>query len=175
MAMPGMVDLNFSQSVTCICEHSPDGAMGLIINRTHARITARSIFDELEVEYLPTAESIPIHIGGPVHMHELFILHGPPFGWHGCLMITETIAMSNTRDILKAIAFQKGPASFLLTLGCAGWGPGQLESEVKANAWLTDAVDHQIIFETPDEEIWEKAVKKIGINPAFLSSTAGHA
>jgi len=175
MAMPGLNDPNFSQTVTCICEHSPAGAVGLIVNRIHSHLLTRNIFEELKVEFSPGAETIPIQMGGPVHIEELFVLHGPPFEWQGCLMVTEALALSNTRDILEAIALQKGPASFIITLGCAGWGPGQLETEVKANAWLTTPAVEPIIFDVPHEMKWAEAIKKMGIDPVFLSNTAGHA
>jgi putative transcriptional regulator len=124
---------------------------------------------------VPGAESIPIHIGGPVHIGEIFLLHGPPFDWEGCLMITTSLAMSNTRDILEEVAMGRGPKSFIIALGCAGWGPGQLESEIKQNAWLTSPVFEDIIFEIPIETRWEGALKKIGVEPALLLDTAGHA
>ena len=175
VAMPSLVDPNFEHTVTCICEHTSSGAVGLVINREHPRLMLKAIFEELKVEYTPGAETIPIHIGGPVHPEELFILHGPPFEWQGCLMITESLALGNTRDILEAIAMQKGPTSYLVSLGCAGWGPGQLESEMRSNAWLTSAICESIIFDRANDSKWEKAIRKIGADPTFLTSTAGHA
>ena len=104
MAMPGLVDPNFLKTVTCICEHSEAGALGIIINRIHPFFSAKEIFKELGIEHTKEAESIPVHIGGPVHIGEIFILHGPPFDWEGCVKITPTLALSNTKDILEAIA-----------------------------------------------------------------------
>jgi len=175
MAMPLLADQNFYQTVTCICEYTPVGAAGVIVNRVHPSLTGKDIFDELKMEYIPGAESIPIHIGGPVHIGEIFVLHGPPFGWEGCHMTTPTLAMSNTRDILEAVAMGRGPKSFIIALGCAGWGPGQLESEIKENAWLTSQVYEEIIFDMPIEIRWEEAMKKMGIDPALLLNTSGHA
>jgi putative transcriptional regulator len=175
LAMPALVDPNFHQTVTCMCEHNSQGAMGLIINRVHSELSAKVIFDELEIAYSAEAESIPIHLGGPVHIGEIFILHGPPFDWEASLKITSTLAMSNTRDILEAIAIGKGPQSFVIALGCAGWGPGQLEFEIKENAWLTYPIFEENIFEMPVEVRWEEAVKKMGIDPMLLSNTAGNA
>jgi putative transcriptional regulator len=120
-------------------------------------------------------ESIPVHIGGPVHINQIFVLHGPPFGWDGCRIITPSLAMSNTKDILEALSKGKGPKSFLLSLGCAGWGPGQLESEIIQNVWLTSPVFEDIVFQLPIEDRWKEAVKKVGIDPLLLSDTAGHA
>jgi putative transcriptional regulator len=136
---------------------------------------AKDIFEELKIEYSPGAEKIPIHTGGPVHIAEIFVLHGPPFDWEASLRITQNLALSNTRDILESIALGKGPDSYILVLGCAGWGPGQLEAEIKQNAWLTVPVFEENIFEITVEDRWEKAVRKMGIDPALLSDAAGHA
>jgi putative transcriptional regulator len=175
LAMPSLVDPNFHQTVTCICEHNESGAMGIIINRVHRFLTAKDIFEELTIEYIPAAQSAPIHFGGPVHVGEIFVLHGPPFSWEASLMITPLLAMSNTRDILEAVAMGRGPRAFIITLGCAGWGPGQLESEIKENAWLNYPIFEENIFDMPIEARWEEAVKKMGIDPILLSNMAGHA
>ena len=175
MAMPGLLDPNFNQTVTVICEHNQEGAIGLVINRSHAFLTCEEIFKELKIEYIPATSSLPVHIGGPVHTGEIFMLHGPPFSWDACLMINPTLAMSNSRDILEAIAMHRGPQDFILCLGCAGWGPGQLEAEIRENAWLTFPAQEEIIFGRPIESRWEEAVKRLGIDPSLLSSTAGNA
>ena len=175
MAMPGLADPNFSQTVTCISEHTPDGAVGIVVNRIHALISGEDIFNELKIEHTPEAASIPIHIGGPVHIGEIFVLHGPPFDWRGCLKITPSLAMSNTLDILKAIAMGSGPESFMISIGCAGWGPGQLEAEIRENVWLTGPIFEDIIFKNPVSSRWEDAVRKIGITPELLTDQAGHA
>jgi putative transcriptional regulator len=175
LAMPSLLDPNFYQAVTCICEHSENGALGIIVNRVHHSLTAKDIFEELTIGHDPGMESIPIYLGGPVHLGEIFVLHGPPFDWEASLMITPSLAMSNTRDILEAIATGGGPRSFIIILGCAGWGPGQLESEIKENAWLNYPIFEENIFYVPVESRWEEAVKKLGIDPILLSNTAGHA
>ena len=175
IAMPGLMDPNFSQTVTCICEHTSMGALGIVINRIHPFATAKEIFEELEIAYRPEKGSAPIYAGGPVHSGEIFILHGPPLHWEGSIPISSFLAMGNTKDLLCAIAAGKGPGSFMIALGCAGWGPGQLESEIKANAWLTGPLIEEIIFHTPVEMRWQEAVRKLGIDPAFLADTAGHA
>ena len=175
LAMPSLVDPNFHQTVTCICEHNEGGAMGIIINRVHHFLTAKDIFEELTIEHTPAVQSAPIHIGGPVHVGEIFILHGPPFNWEASLMITPGLAMSNTRDILEAVAMGRGPQAFVITLGCAGWGPGQLESEIKENSWLNHPIFEENIFDMPIEARWREAVKKMGIDPTLLSNMAGHA
>ena len=175
IAMPEMADFNFSHTVTCISEHTYGGALGIVINRVLPGISGKTIFEELKLEHAPGSETIPIHIGGPVHENEIFILHGPPFDWEGCLMVTQTLALSNSIDIIHAIAAGSGPASFVISLGCAGWGPGQLEHEITQNAWLTCPAEEDVIFTEPVETRWETTVKRMGINPALLSSTPGHA
>ena len=175
MAMPGLQDPNFHQTVVCISEHTRDGALGIVINRQHAELKAATIFEELEMDHRPEPGQAAIHLGGPVHVSELFILHGPPFDKTVSLMITPSLAMSTTRDVLQRIAWGKGPSSFVIALGCAGWGPGQLEAEIRQNAWLTSDIEERILFDTPADERWEAAMKKLGIDPALLMGSAGHA
>ena len=174
-AMPALNDPNFSKTVTCICEHSDDGAVGLTINRKHPFLKAKDVFEELGIESEGDTGSIPIHIGGPVHIGEIFILHGPPFSWIGCAMITPWLAMSNTRDILESIALKRGPESFIIALGCAGWAPNQLEMEIKRNSWLTCPVTSDLIFKTAVESTWEVTMKSMGIDPMLISDQAGQA
>lgn len=175
MAMPGLADPNFYQSVTCLSEHNQKGAMGIVITRVHPEINAKTIFDELNIPTAAGAEKIPVHIGGPVHMNELFILHSAPFTWEGSMMVTGELALSNSRDILEAIGLGRGPRGFIIALGCAGWGPGQLESEIRANSWIHGPFSEVIAFQMEVERRWEAAMKGIGIDPALLSDTAGHA
>jgi len=175
LAMPDLNDMNFSRTVSCICEHTQEGVMGIILNRIHSNLTGMHIFKELEIDNIPETELIPVHIGGPVHINEIFVLHCHPFSWPDCFMITPDLALSNTIDILKAIALGKGPEAFVIFLGCAGWGRGQLENEIMHNAWLTCPIFREIIFDVPVEDRWGRAIKKIGIDPAVLSTTAGHA
>ncbi|MGB5986889.1 MAG: YqgE/AlgH family protein [Desulfobacterales bacterium] len=175
LAMPGLKDPNFNQTVTCLCEHTSQGAFGLVVNRHFPSLLLSNVFEELKIEFQPEVGQGPVYIGGPVRMDEIFVLHGPPLTWKGTLGITPQLAITNTKDILKAIAQGEGPSDFLLTLGCAGWGPGQLESEVLDNAWLNQPADPAIIFRTPIDARWERAIKNLGIDPHALSQTAGHA
>lgn len=175
IAMPSLADTNFSHTVTCISEHTAEGAVGIVVNKVHRELNARMIFEELDIACAPGAEQIPVHIGGPVHYNELFVLHSASPDWRGALEINEQLALSNSRAILEAIAQQRGPSSFIISLGCAGWGPGQLEWELRQNAWLTGPCSHDIIFRLPVEMRWEKAIKQLGIDPDLLSETAGHA
>jgi putative transcriptional regulator len=175
IAMPELADPNFIQTVIFICEHTQAGAVGLVVNRLHSFLAGKDLYDELKMEYVPAAESVAVFAGGPVHVNEIFILHGPPFDWQGCLAVTPTLAMSNTIDILQSVAMGRGPDDFIITLGCAGWGPGQLESEIKGNVWLTVSASKEILFAIPVESRWEAAMRKVGIDPALLSGKAGHA
>ncbi|MEE4355829.1 MAG: YqgE/AlgH family protein [Desulfococcaceae bacterium] len=175
IAMPGMEDPNFSDTVLCICEHTPNGSVGVVVNRIYPSVSVKDIYQELRIDYIPEAGAVPVHFGGPVHMNEIFILHGPPFGWEACLRITPNLGMSNTRDILEAIAMGRGPESYIIALGCSGWGANQIETEMMQNVWLSCPLSEYIIFDLSLEERWEEALRKMGINPALLSDTAGHA
>ncbi len=175
MAMPGLLDPNFHQTVVCISEHTHDGAVGIVVNRVHPTIKAATILDELEMDYQQELSRVAIHLGGPVHTSELFIIHGPPFDESASLVITPSLAMSTTRDVLQRIALTKGPAFYLIALGCAGWGPGQLEAEIRQNAWLTSDIEENILFELPPEKRWAAALANLGIDPALLTDAAGHA
>jgi putative transcriptional regulator len=175
MAMPALLDVNFRQSVTCISEHNEDGAMGIVINQRYDDLNAKMIFEELGIAFSEDAMTIPIHIGGPVHTNELFVLHEPPLDWGGSLIITDHLALSNSRDILEAIAAKNGPQNYIISLGCAGWAPGQLEWEVSQNAWLVTPCSHEIIFEVPVDARWKRAIQNLGIDPEQLSDAAGRA
>jgi putative transcriptional regulator len=175
IAMPSLEDPNFFQTVSCICEHNQDGAVGIVTNRVFSSLAGQDIFEELDINYVPEMADLTIHSGGPVRIDELFLLHGPPLDWEGSLLITPHIALSNTLDVIKALAAGQGPAEFILALGCAGWGPGQLEFEIRQNAWLNHPISEEIIFRTGVDEQWKKAMKISGVDPTFFSETAGHA
>jgi putative transcriptional regulator len=175
IAMPSLADPNFSKTVTCICEHTAEGAVGLVINRVHPELTMEPVLRELNLEYIQEVESLPLHLGGPVHPSQIFVVHGPPFGWEACRPVTPSLALSNSKDLLESLAKGQGPESFIITLGCAAWGSGQLESEIMANAWLTCPASETILFETPVDKRWEKAAKLIGIDLKLLTGAVGHA
>ena len=175
MAMPNLADPNFSRTVTCIYEHTQEGAVGIVVNRIHDQINGRMIFDELNIRSNEFAAQIPIHIGGPVHMGQLFILHGAPLNWESTLIINEDLALSNCKSILEAIAMGKGPPAYIIALGCAGWGAGQLEMEMMQNAWLNIPSAHDILFDMAVEVRWENAMKRLGVDPVLLAGTAGTA
>jgi putative transcriptional regulator len=161
--------------VTYLCEHNAEGAVGLVINRVHPEMTLNAIFRGLDLEPVPEADSCRIHEGGPVHPNELFVLHGPPFIWETCRPVTASVALSNSEDVLQEIAKGKGPEAFIITLGCAGWGPGQLEAEIMGNVWLSCPADEKILFAAPPERRWEEAARLMGIDVRLLSAKAGHA
>ena len=175
IAMPSLADPNFSQTVTFMVEHTSEGAMGLVINRIHPEFSLDLIFKELKLETVPHMASLPLYIGGPVHTGQVFILHGPPFSWKACRPVTSSVALSNSEDIVEKLAQGKGPESFFLTIGCAGWGPGQLEAEIMANSWLNCPATEDILFRSPVENRWQEAAKLMGIDPTRLADTAGHA
>ncbi len=175
ISMPAMADPNFSQTVTCVCEHNPEGAVGLVVNRILPAIAAKDIFEELKLEYTPESAILPIHAGGPVHLNEVFVLHGPPLEWEASLPVTARLSLSNTMDILRAVAMGEGPPSVIIAVGCAGWGPMQLEAEIKQNAWLNGPVNESLLFEIDVDDRWTEAVKQLGIDPSLLSDSAGHA
>ncbi len=175
VAMPGLGDPNFFQTVIFMSEHTDDGAVGIVLNRTHPVLKGEMLFRELKINHTKEAGDIPIHVGGPVHLNEIYILHGAPFGWESTLRVNRAVALSNSIDILKAIAMNKGPEDFVLALGCAGWGPGQIEGELRQNVWLTMPGSERLLFKTPLNMRWEAAMKKMGIDPLLLSNEAGHA
>jgi len=175
IAMPSLLDPNFAQTVTCICEHTLEGALGLVINRVLPELNGGMVFQELGLGSVPQMDDCLVHIGGPVHKGQIFVLHRSPFRWEGFHAVTSSLALSNTRDIIEALALGQGPDSFILALGCAGWGPGQLESEIMANAWLTCPIDETILFETPVEKRWDRAARLLGIDISLLGDTVGHA
>lgn len=158
LAMPGLPDPNFAETVTCLCEHNETGALGFIVNKIHPLLTGRELFEDLEIECHECVDQLNVYLGGPVQPSGVFVLHGPPFTWHECLRITSRLGLSNSRDILEAIANNEGPDSFLVLLGCAGWGPMQLDSELKENAWLTCSISEEIVFLEDVDLKWEKAM-----------------
>ncbi|HMF26958.1 MAG TPA: YqgE/AlgH family protein [Pseudolabrys sp.] len=183
IAMPAMNDERFSRAVIYVCAHSTEGAMGIIVNHPAANIKFPDLLVQLEVIpaaeriQLPTrAEDVKVLKGGPVETGRGFVLHSADFFIeNSTLPIDEGICLTATLDILKAIARGNGPSSAILALGYAGWAPGQLEHEIQQNGWLHCAADPELIFGTDTETKYERALRKIGIDPAMLSSEAGHA
>ncbi|PHS75139.1 YqgE/AlgH family protein [uncultured Porticoccus sp.] len=175
VAMPGLHDPNFSHAVIYICEHGPDGAMGLVINNP-LDVPISQIFEQFELGYSPHIGTQPLLSGGPVQIERGFVLHrAGERQWESTRTISGEVSLTASRDIISDIAIERGPSELLITLGYAGWGPGQLEEELAHNAWLTVPGDADILFNTPFERRASAAAAKIGIDLNMLSTDAGHA
>jgi len=174
VAMPHMVDPNFHQTVTLLCQHDQEGALGIIINRP-AGIKTEEIFQQMEIS-LPRDFSahIPVYSGGPVQPDRGFVLHTPCTDWDSSLIISDHIALTTSRDILEAIAINEGPEKALIALGYSGWGENQLEQEISANAWLNTPSTQALLFDTPINQRWQSAAAQIGIDINLLTASAGH-
>jgi putative transcriptional regulator len=180
IAMPGMTDPFFSKSVTFICSHNQDGAMGVIINRP-TDVTYETLFEKINVELLNSlVAQNPVLYGGPVQPERGFVLHQPAGEWDSTMTISENTALTTSKDILESVAIGAGPEKMLLTLGYAGWVPGQLEQEIAQNSWLSvQAKDvttlHKILYEIQYDDKLNATLALLGVNPAMLSDVAGHA
>ena len=176
IAMPALGDPNFNQTVTYICEHTSEGALGIVINRP-MNVKLGEILSQLAVDSVDDAVSdIPVLLGGPVQQDRGFVLHDNSGGqWDSSLEITSDIRVTTSRDILTAMARGDGPDNSLVALGCAGWDAGQLEQEIVANAWLSVAATEKILFDTAFDERWKSAAALLGVDLSTLSTDAGHA
>lgn len=175
IAMPTLADPNFSHTVTYICEHNEEGAMGIVINRPMG-IPLAEVLQQMEIEPSNKLDtSVPVNEGGPVQPEHGFVIHTPVGAWESSLQLSDHIALTTSRDILAAIGHAEGPARYLIALGYAGWGPGQLEEELAENAWLSGPASMEILFDLPLEERWEAAARLLGIDLNLLSGDVGHA
>ncbi len=175
IAMPAMSDPHFAKTLTFICEHNDQGALGVIVNRP-IDMTLHALLTQIEIARPAVAcKAVPVHYGGPVQIDRGFVLHAPAGAWKSTLTVGEEIGLTTSKDILEAVARGEGPAHMLVTLGYAGWAPGQLEHELAQNAWLTVNADTRVLFETPAEQRYDASLKLLGINLAMLSDDAGHA
>ena len=209
IAMPSLADNYFNKTVTYICEHNDEGAMGLIINMP-VNITLHDLLTQIEEndnetdtketavkedeedKEQDTLDLVPNSVnnenifldsrleqlvlsGGPMSQNRGFVLHRTQSGWKSSLALSKDIMITTSKDILMALGTEKAPEQFMVTLGYAGWGPGQLEEELQANSWLTIDADSDILFNTPIEQRWQKATEKLGIDLAHLSTDIGHA
>jgi len=183
IAMPGMSDPRFDRSVIYLCAHSEQGAMGLIINKATPMMSFGELFAQLDIQgedgpIDPPEELMarPVLFGGPVEQGRGFVLHTSDyFTADSSLPVADNIALTATVDILRAMASGKGPQRAMLALGYAGWAPGQLENEIQLNGWLTCQADEELLFGIEVNGRYEAALRKLGIDPAMLSSEAGHA
>ncbi|NVD05610.1 YqgE/AlgH family protein [Vibrio sp. JPW-9-11-11] len=179
VAMPGMKDPYFQRSVIYVCEHNEEGAMGLMINAP-IDITIGKMLEKVDVQSahpkrLTESLDKPVLNGGPVSEDRGFILHQPKDEYESSIRMTDQISVTTSRDILGVLGTDAEPNHYLVALGYAGWEPGQLETELSENSWLTVEADPDVMFDTPINERWQKAVKMLGIDVAQLSSDIGHA
>ncbi len=175
IAMPGMEDPNFTRGVTLLCQHNDDGALGITINRP-SEFTMADVLGQIGIAC--NAEDlahVPVFEGGPVHPERGFVLHDGEPKWESSMRVGDNIAITTSRDILEAIADGTGPEKYLMALGYAGWGAGQLEDEMRDNAWLNVMARADIVFDLPPEQRWEQAVASLGINVGSLQPAGGHA
>lgn len=175
IAMPAMANQRFARTLIYLCAHSPEGAMGLVVNKLMGAMTFPELLSELGVEPPNSKADIRVHFGGPVEPGRGFVLHSRDYLQEGTLEITDNIALTATIDILKEIAVGGGPKRNLLALGYAGWGPGQLENEIQDNAWLNVDPSDDLLFDADLDTKWKRAMQKLGIDFSMLSGTAGRA
>ena len=175
IAMPNMADPNFAHTLTYVCEHNPDGALGLVVNRP-IDMTLSSLFEQIEVP-LPHQglRETPVLFGGPVQVDRGFVLHRPLGNWQSTLAISDDLGLTTSKDILEAVGRGEGPANILVSLGYAGWEAGQLEQELAANAWLTVEADPGVLFELAPQDRLPAAMRLLGIDLSQLSEDVGHA
>ncbi len=175
IAMPSLQDANFSGTLTYICRHDEQGAMGLIINRP-MDMNLKNLFGQIALtssnEDLATQ---PVYLGGPVQTDRGFVLHTPMGAWRSTLHINDEFGLTTSRDILEQLSLGHGPESMLIALGYAGWEAGQLENEIKLNNWLSVPADPHILFTLPAEQRFNAALALLGVNLTYLSEEAGHA
>jgi putative transcriptional regulator len=175
IAMPAMADPHFAKSLTFVCEHNDQGALGIVVNRPiemnlHALLEQVSLAPDTDAY-----KSVAVHFGGPVQVDRGFVLHTPVGDWQSTLKVSPELGLTTSKDILEAVAQGRGPRQMLVTLGYAGWAPGQLEHELAQNAWLTVQAKPEVIFDLPADERLAAAMNLLGVDYAKLSDTAGHA
>lgn len=174
IAMPNLADPCFSHTVTYLCQHNDEGALGIVVNRL-AHINLGNILRQLNIT--PAADNVaqtPVFAGGPVQQDRGFVIHETGGQWDSSIETSNTLSLTASRDILEAIAKGEGPKQFLIALGYAGWGRGQLEHEIAQNAWLNVPFGSEIIFDTPISQRWGTAAQQIGIDISQLTMPAGH-
>ena len=174
LAMPGLKGSSFARSLTYICEHNASGAMGLVLSH-RMPLTLEDIFTQLEIDDLGKVGSQSVLSGGPVQVERGFVLHRDKSRWQSTLAVNDDVSLTASQDILSALGEGKGPETFLMTLGYAGWEAGQLEQEIADNAWLTMPANPDIVFNTPSDQRWSAAARQLGIDLNLISATAGHA
>lgn len=176
IAMPGMGDPRFDKSVIFMCAHSPDGALGLIVNKPTPELSFAKLLKQLNIEVPDVSRDVSVHFGGPVESGRGFVLHSGDFVSDiSTLQVSEDFGMTATLDVMEALAGDGAPRDALLALGYAGWGPGQLEAEILQNGWLTCDATRALVFQEPDETKWTAALATLGVDALVLSADAGRA
>lgn len=175
IAMPSLADEHFGQTVTLLCEHNDEGALGLVVNRpTDLNLAEMLNHLGLDADHFGDG-SPPVFWGGPVQPERGFVVHAEPGNWDATLVIGEQLHVTTSRDILDALAAGNGPHHYIVLLGYSGWDAGQLETEILGNAWLNTPVDQQILFDTPSNERWRAATRLLGVDFTQIGSGHGHA
>ena len=175
IAMPGLQDPNFFQTVTYICEHNEKGAMGIVINRP-LDLALGEVLQQMSLEACDEAiENIQVYQGGPVHTDRGFVIHEPDDRWKSSIIVNDEIGVTTSRDILQSIAEGQGPELSFIALGIASWGAGQLEREILDNAWLNVPADKSIIFKVPYDKRWAYSAALLGVDIDHISTDVGHA
>jgi len=178
IAMPSIQDPVFGGTVVYVCEHNDKGVLGVVINKP-TDMTMETLFDRVDLKLAEglraTVVDEPIMFGGPVQDDRGFVLHSPGGRYSSSLSVTDDVAFTTSIDVLEAVASGGGPARMLVSIGYAGWSPGQLEEEILRNGWLTVGADARVLFDLPIEERYNAAIKLLGIDPLMLASEAGHA
>ena len=178
IAMPSIQDPIFGGTVVYVCEHNEKGVLGVVINKP-TDMTMEVLFDRVDLKLAPGLRSSvvdqPIMFGGPVQDDRGFVLHSPGGRYSSSLTVTDDVAFTTSIDVLEAVASGAGPARMLVSIGYAGWSPGQLEEEISRNGWLTVAADPRVLFDLPIDERYTAAIKLLGIDPLMLATEAGHA
>ncbi len=176
VAMPGMGDLRFEHTVIFVCAHTPEGAMGLIINRKARDLRFGDLLAQLDIQWDGIAEAPEVHLGGPIEHGRGFVLHSPDYDVEDSTMaISDDFGMTATLDVLRDIATSNGPKHALLALGYSGWGPGQLENEIRENGWLIADATPELVFHIAANKKWTAAINSLGIDPNMLAAAGGRA
>jgi putative transcriptional regulator len=174
IAMPNLADPNFFHTVTYLCQHNEEGALGIVINRS-TEMKLGDIFKQMNIPITSlSAAEAPVFSGGPVQQERGFVLHPTCGHWDATMLVSESISLTTSRDVIEAIATGKGPEQYLVALGYAGWGVGQLEQEILNNAWLNTPYGKHVLFDTPIDLRWQAAAGQIGIDINQLTTPAGH-
>lgn len=175
IAMPSLQDANFAGTLTYVCRHDDQGAMGLVVNRP-MDMTLQTLFGQISLtSNQDDILTYPVYLGGPVQTDRGFVLHTPMGDWRSTLRVNDQLGLTTSRDILEKLSVGQGPERIFIALGYAGWEAGQLENEIKLNSWLSVPANADIIFETPVNQRFQAALRLLGIDPTYLSEETGHA